>query len=137
MVLPGDLQAESCSDTTPLSPEEVARTNAKNSELNESLGSCDPLMEDYDDETMVEHSPGFSDQELEHISLKNALVNTYIGCANDQESLVQENQQGAESVNPNEVTEQTAEFFRSLCTELDSDNEVSIVTVFQMRLPHK
>ena len=64
MGLPGDVQEESLSDTAPLSPEELARCTAKNSQLNASLGlenddSLDPAMFEEDEETVSDSNHGF------------------------------------------------------------------------------
>ena len=75
MGLPGDLPEESLSETSSLSPEEVARCKAKNNELNQSLGlenddSLDPAMLEEDDETVSDNKHGYSDLELTHIAEK-------------------------------------------------------------------
>ena len=77
MVFPGDVSSDCCSE---ISDEDIAKANAKNNLLNESLGfvqkdESDPAMEENEEYEVVENSEGFSVMELEHIALKNDLVN--------------------------------------------------------------
>ena len=128
MGLPGDLPEESLPETSPLSPEEVARCRAKNSELNTSLGledadSLDPALLEGDEDTVSDSNYAFSDLELKHIAEKNALLDTAMEYfSDDKESAVSEVEVSQTLNDP--VTEA---FYKSSAMKLDSDDEVSIV----------
>ena len=112
MVFPGDVSSDSSNDSTEISPEDIAKANAKNNVLNESLGfvdkdESDPAMEDNEEDEVVEKSGGFSEMELEHIALINALVNQSIGCAGEDGPLLTEIDREDESVKDKEVTNHT------------------------------
>ena len=106
MVLPGDLQQETCSDTAPLSPENVAKANAKNTHLNEYLGmqvedSCpwDPANDD-EEETVDDNSHGFSELELEHVAFKNAMVDRALVSCSEDNLILEEKNEGVDLHQP-------------------------------------
>ena len=129
MVFPGDVSSDCCSE---ISDEDIAKANAKNNLLNESLGfvhkdESDPAMEENEEQEVVENSEGFSEMELEHIALKNDLVNQSLGFGGEDIGLGAEIDKEDESVQENDLTNETEQFFRSSAMELDADDEVSIV----------
>ena len=91
MVFPGDVNSDSACDSTEISPGDIAKANAKNNVLNESLGFVDKENSDpailQNEDDMVKNADGFSEMELEHIALKNALVNQTIGCAGEHDAI--------------------------------------------------
>ena len=129
MVFPGDVSSDCCSE---ISDEDIAKANAKNNLLNESLGfvqkdESDPAMEENEEHEVLENSEGFSEMELEHIALKNDLVNQSLGFGGEDIGLGTEIDKEDESIQENDHFNETEQFFRSIAMELDADNEVSIV----------